>query len=99
MTDLVDDLRSAVMDAAAIEGLAPERGKRMALAVCLSIQREWGASRPYVRSARAHRDGEIVRAVARGETLERAARLTGVSVRTVRRALQRSSMGPVEWEL
>ena len=71
MTDLVDDLRSAVLDAAAIEGLAPECGKRMALAVCLSIQREWGASRPYVRSARAHRDGEIVRAVARGETLER----------------------------
>lgn len=98
MTDLVDDLRSAVLDAASIEGVDPESGRRMAVAVCLAIQREWGATRAYVRSCRPERDAQIVRAVASGSPLERAAREAGVSVRTVRRALARS-MGPVEWEL
>lgn len=98
MTDLVDDLRSAVMDAAALEGVDPDSGRRIAVAVCLAIQREWGATRAYVRSCRGERDVQIVRAVASGSPLDRAAKEAGVSVRTVRRALQRS-MGPVEWEL
>ena len=98
MSDFIDDLRAIVRDAASAEGLDAACGHRLALAVSLAVQREHGATRPYVRSARCYRDAEIVRAVKDGAPLERAARQAGVSVRTVRRALRRS-LGPPEWEL
>ena len=99
-SDILAELRLAVVGSAGDYGLSEEQAAALALRLCSRLRARLGGSYVYVCAIdRAGRDAEIRGMVAGGETITGAAKRAGVSVKTARRAVRdrAAGLGPDGW--
>ena len=89
-SDVLASILAAAGDAAIGEGLPPAAAKRIGIAICESLQRDYGTSRVYIPArSTAARDRAILAAVGAGEQKTLIAARIGVHVSTVERVARR----------